>query len=185
MVHLLDGHHGGGAAAGLLQSVVHGGVGSARPRTELWQRHLGVDRIDGEQGLDGQHVCKPLQRAARQLRGSAGMNRGGCRTRVACSKANASLTSVASPKQRPMKVMLTGSPDVKPAGTLTSGYPARAAGEALPRPPGSPLTRSIGQAGLPVGATRASSLCSLSTLSMPSAPERRWVVSSASRYAGS
>src|ERR1051325_1379268 len=63
--------------------------------------------------------------------GSVGRNVGGLRTFVACSNAKARLTSFGSEKARPMKVIPTGSPKLKPAGTVTSGKPARAAGPVL------------------------------------------------------
>jgi hypothetical protein len=56
-----------------------------------------------------------------QLRGSVGVNCGGCRILVACSKAKASLMSFGSLKRPPIKEMPTGSPNEKPAGTLTIG----------------------------------------------------------------
>src|SRR5438034_1292423 len=73
-------------------------------------------------------------------------------------------------------------PNTNPSGTLMLGYPATAAGLELPPVSWSPSTRSISQAGPPVGATSASR-CSLSmTASMPSALARRWFFSRASTY---
>ena len=83
-----------------------------------------------------------------------------------------------------MNERLTGRPHAWPIGTLMLGYPATAAGVLLPPVKWSPLTGSVGQAGLPVGATMASSLCLFMTASSPWRRARRPQVSSALRYAG-
>ena len=117
--------------------------------------------------------------------GSVGRNSGRCRACVACSNPLASLMSVGSLYAVPMNVSPTGRPNASPAGTLINGYPAIAAGPELAPRKWSPLTRSVVQAGDPVGATIASRSCWASTASIPSRPPRlRWAASAA-RYSAS
>src|SRR5215216_3313526 len=110
-------------------------------------------RLTDRQGQAADAVVSAFQASL-----SVGKNSGGRRTLVACSKAKAILISVGSLQRRPMKVTPTGSsPKAYPAGTVTSGYPAKAAGVELAMEPRSPLTISMAQAGLRVGAKSASS----------------------------
>src|SRR5829696_3792270 len=91
---------------------------------------------------------------------------------------------VGSLHARPKKERLTGKPEAKPIGTLTLGYPATAAGVELPPVKWSPLIRSVGHAGVPVGASRASSRCLAITAFIPRSRERRRHFRSALRYPG-
>src|SRR5262249_40087315 len=83
--------------------------------------------------------------------------RGFLRARVACSNAKAYLISLGSLQARPMNVTPTGSSaNAWPAGTEIRGEPASAAGVELPPMERSPLSTSIVQAGLRLGAKSAS-----------------------------
>src|SRR5439155_2036648 len=75
-----------------------------------------------------------------------------------------------------------GTPNDIPDGTLMMGLPTMAAGEELPITKWSPLIKSVGQAGLSVGATIASRLLSARSISMPSVAPMSWSWASASLY---
>src|SRR6266511_11875 len=95
--------------------------------------------------------CTPVSLRTKSRTPSEARNFGACRTLVPCSNPWASLMSVGSSHCLPMKLMPTGSSsNTKPAGTVTFGKPATAAGVELAVRKWSPLTRSVVHDGLPV-----------------------------------